>query len=607
VFTSEEEASDTDLYELIWFVRIRGAPAHDVRFMLDKYQSERDNAQASLATPRREIENPILRNTPVPPQEQRTIIQDPRSAYIPIENSTGTNARLETQPTLNIQASRIQSNDVRVNPNTGYIMSSSGSSFSQGTQSNVPTHLRGSNTSPDPNYIQSKKGHAVESYFRDSKFNGSPEQSIENLISDFQICAEQQYLSAPQMSLFFVNTLADPARQFFLTHCSPHMPFEQIATQMRRHYNSESKKLQLQSEMDSLDLTTFMHKHQLVDFGTGLTKLVDYINALAPQLPTGFGDDPHKTRYLRRAVMSLEWAQQPISQVTTARYTFVQFITALQESLQLQEEISRAQATGINYGQYVNNPRDIGTRRNNRFSHLRNRQGNHWNRSRSPWQSNNRERSRSLSRSGRFNQHDRKEDRRRNPTLPRRRFCWGCGSPDHILSDRKCTPTLDSIKTNILESFGDEEKGIDELAEQFLTLHSRTFESDREKKYEADKRPSTTSQVLFEEALFNANEEEAFESQIAARFNTNCFDVQLLIRPEKKKDMREYSPVNLMNNTIPNGTLGFCIDIGAPRSVIGRRQLAFILKSLGRRSLPQMSSNNTFRFGDVSVKSLGMV
>lgn len=384
VFISEEEASDTDLYELIWFVRIRGAPAHDVRFMLDKYQSERDNAQASLATPRREIENPILRNTPVPPQEQRTIIQDPRSAYIPIENSTGTNARLETQPTLNIQASRIQSNDVRVNPNTGYIMSSSGSSFPQGTQSNVPTHLRGSNTSPDPNYIQSKKGHAVESYFRDSKFNGSPEQSIENLIRDFQICAEQQYLSAPQMSLFFVNTLADPARQFFLTHCSPHMPFEQIATQMRRHYNSESKKLQLQSEMDSLDLTTFMHKHQLVDFGTGLTKLVDYINALAPQLPTGFGDDPHKTRYLRRAVMSLDWAQQPISQVTTARYTFVQFITALQESLQLQEEISRAQATGINYGQYVNNPRDIGTRRNNRFSHLRNRQGNHWNRSRSP-------------------------------------------------------------------------------------------------------------------------------------------------------------------------------------------------------------------------------
>ena len=88
------------------------------------------------------------------------------------------------------------------------------------------------------------------------------------------------------------------------------MPYDHIASQMRRHYNSETRKLQNQSEMDSLNLTAFMNKHQITDLGEGLTKLINHINALAPQLPAGFGDDAHKTRYLRRAVLGQPFAQQ---------------------------------------------------------------------------------------------------------------------------------------------------------------------------------------------------------------------------------------------------------------------------------------------------------
>ena len=74
--------------------------------------------------------------------------------------------------------------------------------------------------------------------------------------------------------------------------------------------------------MDSLDLSAFMTKHQVTDYSDGITKIVNHINALAPQLPNGFGDDAHKTRYLRRAVMRFEWAHQLISQLTPVRYTF---------------------------------------------------------------------------------------------------------------------------------------------------------------------------------------------------------------------------------------------------------------------------------------------
>ena len=161
---------------------------------------------------------------------------------------------------------------------------------------------QGSHMTLHPGNIESKKGSVVEHYFTDRKFSGAPSQSVHNLIRDFEICSHKQGLIPLQMSLFCINALADPVRQHFLTHCSSTMPFEQIVTIMRRHYNSGNRKLQLQSEIDSLELLFCVRKHQTDDASKGLTELVDHINALAPQLPAGFADEPHKTRYFRCAV-----------------------------------------------------------------------------------------------------------------------------------------------------------------------------------------------------------------------------------------------------------------------------------------------------------------
>ena len=187
----------------------------------------------------------------------------------------------------------------------------------------------------DARYAQSKKGHIVEYYFRDCRFSGAPEQSVDILIRDYEICAVQQCLDPTQMSLFFVSALSDPAQQFFLTHCSSRMPFDQIVTHIRRHFNSESRKLSLLSDMDSLNLVTFMKKYEISNHSLGLKKIIDHINALAPQLPRGFGDNAHKTRYLRRAVMRFPWAQNPIAQLTTSQYTFVHVVILVSGSLLL--------------------------------------------------------------------------------------------------------------------------------------------------------------------------------------------------------------------------------------------------------------------------------
>ena len=85
--------------------------------------------------------------------------------------------------------------------------------------------------------------------------------------------------------------------------------------------------------MDSLELTSFMYKHGVTVPGDRLTKIVNHINALASQLPTGFGDDTHKMSYLRHVVVEHIFARQPITQITSARYNFKQLPTALKESL----------------------------------------------------------------------------------------------------------------------------------------------------------------------------------------------------------------------------------------------------------------------------------
>ena len=94
------------------------------------------------------------------------------------------------------------------------------------------------------------------------------------------------------MSLFFVNALADPARDFFLKSFSTLKPFDQKVNVMRRHFNTDTRKLQLQSEMGSLVLSSLMREHDITDPTEGLTRVLKQINISALQSPNGFGDDP---------------------------------------------------------------------------------------------------------------------------------------------------------------------------------------------------------------------------------------------------------------------------------------------------------------------------
>ena len=63
---------------------------------------------------------------------------------------------------------------------------------------------------------------------------------------------------------------------------------------------------------------------------------------------------------------------------------------------------------------------------------------------------------------------------------------------------------------------------------------------------------------------------------------------------------------SLSKRTSKGGRPGFCVDIGAPRSVVGLKEARRLYNRIGRR-LRLTPSNRTFRFADSEHESLGTI
>ena len=234
------DKSNSRIFEQVWFLLFLCAQAQNIPELLNSYREKRTRPTGTLYQPSADA-SPLQYSITKSGQEIRSIGNDSNALgynnYNPRNNLT--------PPPHPFQDSILPHDMTKTEPKNRH-------------SEIIPrTHDPIKSTEGSP-FDQGKKGHAVESYFRDRKFTGAPDQSIDNLIRDYEICAIQQCLDRHQLSLFFINDLADPAPQYFLRYCSSRMSFDQIAATMRKYYNSDTKKLQLQSEIDSIDLTSFM-------------------------------------------------------------------------------------------------------------------------------------------------------------------------------------------------------------------------------------------------------------------------------------------------------------------------------------------------------------
>ena len=107
----------------------------------------------------------------------------------------------------------------------------------------------------------------------------------------------------------------------------------------------------------------------------------------------------------------------------------------------------------------------------------------------------------------------------------------------------------------------------------------------------------------FDDSFFQISEKDIYTSRIASEFSKDVCDTQYI----SSSTTFDCSHIHFSKLSASPEIAGFCLGIGAPRSIVGRTELNKILTSVQRRSIARINSRNSFSFEDVLVKSLGMV
>ena len=93
-------------------------------------------------------------------------------------------------------------------------------------------------------------------------------------------------------------------------------------------------------------------------------------------------------------------------------------------------------------------------------------------------------------------------------------------------------------------------------------------------------------------------ESKAYEERIAAEFSKDVFNMM---------DVFDCSHIHFSSACCSPNLPGFCLDIGAPRSVVGQKGLHKILAFVGKTTILVIKPCHSFRFGEVAAKSLSLV
>ncbi len=379
------------------------------------------------------------------------------------------------------------------------------------------------------------------------------------------------------------------------------MHYDVVRAKMVEQYNSRSMQATLQAEMDALDFSIFKRDKSIDSDSNALRQLVDHINNTAPRLPKGFGNIDHKIQYLRRAVKRLPWAVLPIAQLGQQGYGYQEFIDSLHSRILHMSELGKTTSDSFYGEMYLTHPKDVrkhstplSGRRTPKANDPPFRSPRH-----TPDRRNVNQKPFSRVPRGRANQ-----EPRRNPAVRRQRFCFGCGSPDHLIGDGLCNPSKSSIKTNLISAVTNDASQIEDVAEQFEQLLSQRFE---ETPVQSD--IPTTGLLDIpqqeDESLFDTQDMQSLTADLKEEFDTHS-DMHYLSANTPSTPHKTFAngPPRSSMGTQP---LGFCVDIGAPKSVIGQTTLSAIIRTQNRSTIPISPSDNMFTFGNVTVKSRGAV
>lgn len=179
-----------------------------------------------------------------------------------------------------------------------------------------------------------------------NKFNGGLDQSIDMLFTMFNLACQK--FRVPDMEKLDLLTYAfsGPALNHFLAHKSRCNNFFEAEAMMRQAYNSAARQLQVVRLLEQLRYRKFASEKDVTDAAEGLKQLVEFIERLMPLTPTAYHHSSHKISFLKKAVIDQEWAKEPVKNINALHYDFENFVTALHDSIQAEQELKSAKLEG---------------------------------------------------------------------------------------------------------------------------------------------------------------------------------------------------------------------------------------------------------------------
>ena len=145
---------------------------------------------------------------------------------------------------------------------------------------------------------------------------------------------------------------------------------------------------------------------------------------------------------------------------------------------------------------------------------------------------------------------------------------------------------------------------MDDIAQEFLTLHNIPQE---QPPLTAHVRPEDEQHVSFDESVYNIADANLLQSHLNANMDQGQYEINYFRSQSITRKIFDCSHILPSQPKSSPSAPGFCVDIGAPKSVIGLPTLNRILRYTGKRAIPTLTSTNSYRFGDVTVQSQGLV
>ena len=181
---------------------------------------------------------------------------------------------------------------------------------------NLSSHeLEEQSNSPQPNLVETQSPKmnagqitsAINTSFKDRLFGGSLEESITNILREFDRVTNQLQLDAKTKASFLPNILKEPASTFYSNNIHEHMSFKEACIVLRKEYDSMDRQREAQLRLDNLRMTTFMMEHEITQEDEGLLRLCAYIDKLNPQCTPLFRNETCKLKVLSSAVAPYPW------------------------------------------------------------------------------------------------------------------------------------------------------------------------------------------------------------------------------------------------------------------------------------------------------------